>query len=103
MTAMKFAQRLVIGSGSSRQITEAQVLANALFELARSAYADSKTIQPYFQHQSRIVGSLPANIFFLVLEAAQIERLHHLMNQETKMIGTQDIFYMGRQQFSLIG
>lgn len=84
MAAMKFTECLVVWRGPTGQIAGAEILADALLHLARGAHVDPKTIEPHFQHQSRIVGSLPAGAFFLFLEAAQIERFHHLMHQEQR-------------------
>ena len=103
MPSMKFAQRLVVGRRTACQIAKAQILTDALLEFARRAHVDAKTVEPHFQHQSRIVGPLTTSIFVLVFEAAQIDRLHYLMHKETEMIGAQHIFHVGGQQLGLVG
>src|SRR5271170_4849182 len=102
MSSMKFAQRLVIRLGATRQVAKAQILANALLQLARRAHVYAESIQPNLQQHPRVVRPLAARVLLLLFENPQVTGLHHFVHHKTKMIGAQNILHVGGQQLSLL-
>jgi len=84
------------------KIAKAQILPDALLELARRAHIHAEAVQPDLQHHPRIVRALPARVLLLILENAQVARFRYFVHYETEMIGPQHILHMGGQQLGLI-
>jgi len=83
------------GVAPPAKIAKAQILPDALLELARRAHIHAEAVQPDLQHHPRIVRALPARVLLLILENAQVARFHHFVHHKTKMIRAQNILYMG--------